>query len=93
MNENRTPPFWPWIVVLLVALPVFYLGSFGPAVWLMRNEWISLESLCTAYQPVGLFYGHLPPILRSALIGCWRCGGASDIELFFLLSPGQGASY
>ena len=25
---------WPWIAVLLIGLPILYVGSFGPACWL-----------------------------------------------------------
>jgi hypothetical protein len=34
MSENRKKPLWPWIMALLIGLPVLYLASFGPACWL-----------------------------------------------------------
>jgi len=33
MSDERRTPLWPWIVVLLVGLPVLYIASFGPACW------------------------------------------------------------
>jgi len=31
MSDDRKRPLWPWIVALLIGLPVVYLLSFGPA--------------------------------------------------------------
>ncbi len=33
MSDDRRP-LWPWIVALLIGLPVLYVASFGPACWL-----------------------------------------------------------
>ena len=35
MIDDRKKSLWPWIVALLSGLPVVYVASFGPAVWLM----------------------------------------------------------
>jgi len=32
MSDERKP-VWPWIVALLIGLPVMYVASFGPACW------------------------------------------------------------
>ena len=31
MNDDRKKPLWPWIVALLIGLPVLYVLSSGPA--------------------------------------------------------------
>ncbi len=33
MSDDRKKSLWPWIVALLVALPLIYVVSFGPACW------------------------------------------------------------
>jgi hypothetical protein len=57
MSEERKP-VWPWIVGVLIGLPVLYVASFGPACWacsrfdsdesLNWNAWHFLE---TCYLP------------------------------------------
>jgi hypothetical protein len=38
MSDDRKNPLWPWIVSLLLALPVLYVASFGPACWWLSNS-------------------------------------------------------
>jgi hypothetical protein len=38
MSDDRKKPLWPWIVALLIGLPVFYVASFGPACWWFAEE-------------------------------------------------------
>jgi len=38
MSEVRKKPVWPWIVGVLVVVPVLYVLSFGPACWLGSRE-------------------------------------------------------
>jgi hypothetical protein len=46
MSEDRKQPLWPWIVALLIGLPVLYVASFGPACWIGSRDatqpWASL---------------------------------------------------
>jgi len=51
MSDDRKP-VWPWIVVLLIGLPVMYLASFGPACWvsLRTDAWGRLVG--AVYYPV-----------------------------------------
>ena len=88
MSEHKNP-LWPWIVALLIGLPVLYVASFGPAIWLQGNGWISIEMLCTAYRPVCQGFAHCPAALRGPLVSCWQFGGANDITLFFLVCGPQ----
>ncbi len=32
MNDDRRKPLWPWIVSLLIGLPVLYVGSYAALV-------------------------------------------------------------
>jgi hypothetical protein len=32
-EERKRAGVWPWIVALLIGLPVLYVASFGPACW------------------------------------------------------------
>jgi hypothetical protein len=75
MSEQRKP-LWPWIVALLIGVPVLYVASFGPACW-----WFSEVSAANfsrihverasraphAYWPVGWIAIHGPASVRRAI--------------------------
>jgi hypothetical protein len=54
MPDERKP-LWPWIVALLIALPVLYVALFGPSFWLWTKmgqpRWM-LTKLGFAYDPI-----------------------------------------
>jgi hypothetical protein len=54
MSDDRKP-IWPWVVALLIALPVLYVASFGPAQHVRFRlhdvEWVR-ESERQAYLPL-----------------------------------------
>jgi hypothetical protein len=89
MNEERKLPIWPWIAVLLIVLPVFYVASFGLAVRVWRSGWISDRAFVVMYQPAARFVMHSPSGLQTTIFWVWTHSGVSDIELFFLLSDCQ----
>jgi hypothetical protein len=89
MTEDRKSPIWPLTAALAIAFPLLYVASFGPAVWLESDGWISIETLCTAYRPVCQYFAYCPAALRRPLVWCWQLGGANDITLFFLVSGPQ----
>jgi len=37
MSDDRKTPLWPWIMALLMWLPVLYVLSFGPACWIVSR--------------------------------------------------------
>jgi hypothetical protein len=37
-EERKKSGAWPWIVALLIVLPVLYVLSFGPACWLASKS-------------------------------------------------------
>src|SRR5262245_66586319 len=48
MSDDRKP-FWPWIVALLIGLPVLYVASFGPACWLADRGVVDFTRVIEAY--------------------------------------------
>jgi hypothetical protein len=62
-DERKKAGVWPWIVALLIGVPVLYVASFGPACWLtaqplengMRNDgWDMPPSWMLIYRPFGI---------------------------------------
>src|SRR5262245_62007332 len=75
MSEQRKS-LWPWIVALLIGLPVLYLASFGPVCWWFSEvsaanfSRIHAEQASRAphvYWPVGWIAIHGPPHVRRAV--------------------------
>src|SRR5262245_7401247 len=58
MSEPKKSPVWPWIVALLIGLPVLYVASFGPACWIAsRSEnW----KISTFYWPIQSYVPYCP---------------------------------
>jgi hypothetical protein len=61
MSDERKP-LWPWIVALLIGLPVLYVASFGPACW-----WFSDESFIgvTHFRVIPRFYWPVEWLIRN----------------------------
>jgi hypothetical protein len=38
MNVDRKKVLWPWVVAVLIGLPVLYVASLGPLVWLITRD-------------------------------------------------------
>ncbi len=51
MSDDRKKSVWPWIVALVIGLPVLYVASFGPACWLTSRGWIS-DTTMLLYIPL-----------------------------------------
>jgi hypothetical protein len=54
MNDENKKAVWPWIVALLIGLPVLYVASYGPACWLIHNVKLPgpvLDLLAVVYSP------------------------------------------
>ena len=73
MSDERKRSVWPWIVALLIGLPVLYVASFGPACWWISRlnrqsgggqtqRWIGL-----IYSPCGQLTCYGPVIARKPL--------------------------
>src|SRR5262245_50991401 len=63
-------PVWPWIVALLIGLPVLYVASFGPACWMTSRLDLGARLIPTIYKPIVVLtfptkdYEENPPIAR-----------------------------
>jgi hypothetical protein len=50
--RDEGKPVWPWIVALLIGLPVLYVVSFGPACWITSHFVLEREPVNIAYRPL-----------------------------------------
>jgi hypothetical protein len=67
MSNERKKRTWPWIVALLISLPVVYLASFGPACWIAgRIPWMS-QHLLVIYRPLDRAAWDLPDSVSESL--------------------------
>jgi hypothetical protein len=68
MTSDRKQPVWPWIVALLIGLPVLYAVSFGPACWISSRSGTGVSVVNSAYQPMlGLAFDGPDVIQRGTL--------------------------
>src|SRR5262245_26252898 len=53
MSDERKP-LWPWIVALLMGLPVMYVASYGPRTWYIvrRGQVYGIASMVEAQDLV-----------------------------------------
>src|SRR5262249_25893692 len=51
-HDRKKASPWPWIVALLIGLPVLYVASFGPACWLFGRGILPCELTIDAYRPL-----------------------------------------
>jgi len=89
MGEERRP-LWPWIVVLMVGLPMLYALLLGPACWISSHSGCGSEIVSAIYEPL-IFEspGFIRPVLHhysqlGAVKGWhWRriSGGWSNLHL------------
>jgi hypothetical protein len=70
MNDAKRP-LWPWILGLLIGLPVLYIASFGPACWLEDRALVPLGSVKSAHKPVVFVLRYCP---NSVCIAMYNYG-------------------
>ena len=51
-NERKKGGVLPWIVALLIGLPVLYVASFGPVCWLYNWKDVGKSTIHVAYFPL-----------------------------------------
>jgi hypothetical protein len=76
MNSEREKHLGPWIVALLIGLPVVYVASFGPACWLCERGILGQRNAWVAYRPIGWTWSNGPRAVRRAIAG--YCGLFGD---------------
>ena len=69
---NRRERWATWTLATVVALPVFYVASFGPACWLSPTRRYPMfdhpqKVAPKIYQPLGLLIKHGPAPIADAL--------------------------
>jgi hypothetical protein len=52
MTDNHKKALWPWIVALLIGLPVLYVASFGPACWVVEQSALPRAEITLIYSPL-----------------------------------------
>ncbi len=60
MTDDRKKLLNPWIVGVLIGLPVLYVASFGPACWVTSRTGAGAALLPSAYRPVTWIWERSP---------------------------------
>jgi len=69
MNDDQQRPLWPWIVSMLIGLPVLYVVSFGPACWCCNYSSLDARLTWKIYRPITLsWYSARPSAYSTALL-------------------------
>ena len=68
MSDDRNTQLWPWIVALLIGLPVLYVASFGPACWLADRYASAWNVVWDVYYPLAAVTERGPARLSNALM-------------------------
>ena len=72
MNDDRKKPVWPWIVAVLVGLPVLYVASCGPIAYIVGNNSDSIPEWANVilewyFLPLEWVKNHGPEWLHRAI--------------------------
>jgi hypothetical protein len=97
MSDDRKRLLWPWIAALLIALPVLYVASFGPACWWLSTDEIPKISLDPGqpydmprglaphapqvYWPLGWMAAHAPRPISRVIFWYATAGGKQLVAL------------
>lgn len=80
MSDNRKKPLWPWIITLLIGLPVLYVALFGPACWL-ATSWAPLRGpVNSIYSPAAWASFKTPNAVGKAII--WYANVGGDVNFY-----------
>src|SRR5262249_59566050 len=80
MSDERSP-LWPWIVALLIGLPVLYVASFGPACWLTDQEIVPAAVTHKVFGPLAWTAARCPDPIRYTLVDYCEIGKPERIFL------------
>jgi hypothetical protein len=72
MANDRKKPLWPWIVTLLIGLPMLYVASFGPWCWALSrritvDDVYPQEMSAVFYRPIYLLWWDGPHAAQEAI--------------------------
>ncbi len=92
MSDERKRPIWPWIVALLIGLPMLYVASFGPACWLADRDVVDFTSVLRAYPLLYRSIWQKDENFWSQGLSCYAKSGMSsrtDLEIEMKLHRAQ----
>ena len=77
MIDNRKNPLWPWIVALLIGLPMSYVALFGAACGFVEHDVLPISVLdLRVFRPCLDLATDGPAPARSIILACVKgCGG------------------
>ena len=78
MSEERKKPLWPWIVALLIGLPVLYVASFGPACWISSRAKLTGKWVITPYRPIIWLWVIGPEAVGDSVVWYSSIGATDD---------------
>lgn len=67
MSEPQKKVVWPWVVGVLIGLPLLYVASFGLGCWQHSRERLSYKHLSCVYRPLINYTFAGPPVVRKVL--------------------------
>ena len=88
MDDDRKRPLWPWIVALLIGLPVMYVASFGPACWLEDRALLPMGFVHSSYKPLVFVLARYCPnsvCIAMTNYGMWGSNGESGVACTILI--------
>jgi hypothetical protein len=89
MSDDRKTPLWPWLVALLIGLPVLYIASIGPACWICAHTDSGKHVVGTIYSPMIALFWHDSSSLRR-VVRWYATIGCGSRELVLPAPGGQG---
>src|SRR5262245_28783514 len=98
MSDDRKP-VWPWIVALLIGLPMLYVASFRPACGPVEHDVLPQEILMTDLFSPCLHVVVDGPAPLGTIISTWaKCCGGDDAlaeaiaRREFMIAPYHGVT-
>jgi hypothetical protein len=80
-EERKSRSVWPWIIALLVGMPVLYVASFGPACLFVDRDMLPMSNLKMVFSPCVELALEGPEPIKSVLWS-WAdiCGGGVTLR-------------
>ena len=79
---NRRERWTKWTLAAVVALPVLYVASFGPACWLVSRMEDSDSELPVVYTPLGWLCWK-SPLVKTVLHAYGRLGISGEQQVMY----------
>jgi hypothetical protein len=79
MSDDRKRPLWPSILALLVGLPVLYVASSAPVIWVRQHRLVNREIVRWYERPFQEAMIRSPECVAEALLS-YRTIFLSEVE-------------